>query len=257
MHPVLFSAGGLEIRTYGFIVAIAFLTGFYLMYAEAKRRNLFPDRVLDIEFIMLIAGVLGSRALHVLANLGYYMERPVKILFLWEGGLAVHGGIIAGAAATWIYIRLKKLPEREMADLIIPYVALGQSIGRIGCFFNGCCYGAETSEPALGFVFQGESVYRLPAQLYASAALLVIFIILRSMSGRSPFPGFIFTLYLFLYGLERFMIDFFRGDLDRVFLSLTLTQAFSLGLMLASVFFYIWLSGKKAKNGKARIHGNG
>ena len=109
MHPIIFNLGGFELRSYGVFVALGFLTAFFLMYQQAKKNNFFPDKILDLEFIMLISGIVGARALHVLVNLNYYSHHLLSVFFLWRGGLAFCGGLIVALFASWIFIIKQKL----------------------------------------------------------------------------------------------------------------------------------------------------
>jgi len=231
MHPVIFEIGSFELRSYGLFVALAFFTGFFLLYKEAKRKNFYPDKILDLELCILIFGVIGARLLHVLVNFSYYCTHVTEIFMIWRGGLAIYGGLIAGMAASSIFIVRKKMPFLRTADFIIPYIALGQSVGRIGCFINGCCFGKTVSHSIPGVIFPGETVARHPTQLYASLALLLIFVILKLAGERKPGAGFIFGLYLILYSLQRFCIDFLRADTPRYLFNLTTSQ-----LISASIF---------------------
>ena len=223
MHPVLFEIGPFTLRSYGALIALAFFVGYFLLYRDAKKKNFYPNKILDLELVMLIFGILGARALHVLVNLGYYRENVIDTFLLWRGGLAFYGGLILAVLASWIFIVKNKMPRWETADLIIPYVALGQAIGRIGCFLNGCCFGKDGH----------------PTQLYASLALFCIFTILKRAQKNTPFAGFIAGLYLLLYSLQRFFIDFLRGDTPRYYLNLTASQLISIGVLALAIFVLV------------------
>ncbi|NQU95387.1 MAG: prolipoprotein diacylglyceryl transferase [Candidatus Omnitrophica bacterium] len=238
MHPILFEIGPFTLRSYGALIALAFFVGYFFLYREAKKKNFYPDKILDIELIMLISGILGARALHVLVNLDYYRANLPDMFFFWKGGLAFYGGLILAILASWVFIVKNKMPRWETADFIIPYIALGQAIGRVGCFFNGCCFGKETAS-SFGVIFYGDSIYRHPTQLYAAFALLCIFVILRLTQKNEPFAGLVAGLYLLLYGLQRFFIDFLRGDTPRYALNLTASQLISIGILLLAAFVFI------------------
>ena len=120
------------------------------------------------------------------------------------------------------------MPLWKTADFIIPYVALGQSIGRIGCFFNGCCYGKPMN-----------ALENFPTQIYAALALVIIFVILKIAQKKSFFAGFIFILYLVLYSVQRFFIDFLRGDTPRYYLNLTASQLISIVVLVIAFGFYL------------------
>ncbi|MBL7157615.1 MAG: prolipoprotein diacylglyceryl transferase [Candidatus Omnitrophica bacterium] len=223
MHPILFEIGPFTLRSYGVLIALAFFVGYFFLYREAGRKNFYPDKILNLELVILISGILGARALHVLVNLDYYRANLLDIIFFWKGGLAFYGGLILAVLASWAFIVKNKMPRWETADFIIPYVALGQAIGRIGCFFNGCCFGKDGH----------------PTQLYAAFALFCIFVILKLTRKNEPFTGFVAGLYLLLYGLQRFFIDFLRGDTPRYALNLTASQLISVGVLLLAAFVFI------------------
>jgi len=244
MYPILFKLGPLTIHTYGVVVSVAFLIGFWLIYNEARRTKFFPDKILDLELIILISGIIGARALHVATHFDYYKSELITVFFLWRGGLAIYGGIIGGIFASWIFIRRKDLPLYRTADLIIPYVALSQSIGRIGCFLNGCCFG-RTSIAYLGFVFPSDTVPRYPTQLYASFLLIIIFVILKISYEKPHREGNIFTLYIMLYSLQRFFVDFLRGDNPRFLANLTVSQIISVVLFFAALFLFSFFRRNK------------
>ncbi|MFC1576245.1 prolipoprotein diacylglyceryl transferase [Candidatus Omnitrophota bacterium] len=243
MHPELFEIGAFQLKTYGVFIALAFFIGYYLVYSEAKRKNFYPEKILDLELCVLISGIIGARILHVAVNLDYYRNHLLEIPMLWRGGLAIYGGLIFGIVASWVFMVKSKIPLRQTADLIIPYIALGQAIGRMGCFLNGCCYGRHTI-PVLGVCFPGETVSRFPTQILASLALLAIFVILKLAQKKSPYSGFVFTLYLVLYSQQRFFIDFLRGDTPRYAFEFTVSQFISIGIFVIGVLLFVF--GRKA-----------
>jgi phosphatidylglycerol:prolipoprotein diacylglycerol transferase len=220
MHPILFEIGPVTIKSYGAFVALAFFASFSLLCLEARRRNFYPDKIPDMALYMLILGVAGARFLHVLANVGYYKNNLPEVFLIWRGGLAVYGGLFFGIITGSVFAAKKGMPFRKTADLIVPYVALGQSIGRIGCFLNGCCFGRPP----------------YPTQLYASLILLGIFVALKAIENRRPPGGAIFGLYLLSYGLQRFCVDFLRDDIGRYALNLTISQFISVAVFIAGAF---------------------
>jgi prolipoprotein diacylglyceryl transferase len=164
----------------------------------------------------------------------------------YEGGLAFQGALagalISGAAAA----RVKKLPFWKTADVIAPYIALGQAVGRIGCFLNGCCYGMIV-ENGPGITFPGETVMRAPTQVYSSLALLGIFMALMEFREKRAFNGHVFAVYLILYSFFRFFIGFMRGDNPVVFFGMKLSQLISAGMFLCGIVIYAALKTKNIK----------
>ena len=160
------------------------------------------------------------------------------MLMLQKGGLAWQGGFLGGTLAGVWFARSKKLSLRPVLDLVAPYIALGQAIGRIGCFLNGCCYGKPVS---WGIYFPTHGARLHPTQLYEMAGLFIIFLMLKGAQKKPHQAGFIFVFYLWLAAIERFVVEFYRGDDDILWLGLKLTQfvalgVFASGLILMKVF---------------------
>jgi phosphatidylglycerol:prolipoprotein diacylglycerol transferase len=220
MHPVLFKIGAIQVYSYGVMLALAFLAAAFLARRRASSLGMNGDDILDLCVWLIVSGLIGGRLLFVLLNLGYYRENPLDALKLWQGGLVWYGGLIAAIAAALIFLSVKKIPVLKTGDLMAPYVALGQSIGRIGCFLNGCCYGREIS-PGVTH----------PTQLYESAAMFAVFLILRR---RTPANGRTLFLYLILYSCIRFLIEFLRGDNPAVLMGLTISQVISVIVLVTA-----------------------
>lgn len=191
----------------------------------------------DLAVYLLIFGIIGARLLHVLLNAKWYFGDIKEIFMLQHGGLAWQGGFISAFFCGLFFMKKHRLDAARICDLIIPYVALGQSIGRIGCYLNGCCYGKATNFfTATTFPSTTGTVH--PTQLYLSFLLLIIFVVLKIKEKRKNFEWQIFSLYLILYSIVRLTIDFLRGDLQAVFLGLTISQLISIGLFVTGVTLY-------------------
>ncbi len=195
---------------------MAFLIGLFLSIRRAKTENIAPSIVVNLSVIILISGLIGARIFFILINLEYFLSHPSEIIMLHRGGLAFFGGLALASLSGFLYLRKVGPNPWKIVDLIIPYVVLGQSIVRIGCFLNGCCYGTPTDLPwAVSFPplsaayahFGSTSLH--PAQLYQAAANFVIFLLL--LRSRRRYDGEIFLIYLLLYALSRFFIGFLRG----------------------------------------------
>ena len=236
MHPVLFEFASLKIYSYGVMVAFGFFLAIFLASREAKRIGIRPESIFDIGLYALVFGIMGARTLHVLLNLSYYVQEPLHIIMINRGGLAFHGGLIAGSLGTYFFIKRNNMPLWKVADIIIPYLALGQAIGRIGCFLNGCCYGIPTGLP-LGIALKGHLQFLHPTQLYSSIYLFLTFIFLKKIYNKKKFDGGVFFSYLLIFSGGRFFIDFLRGDLEVVFLGLKTSQLISLGIFLIAFVF--------------------
>ncbi len=221
MHPVLLEFGFIKIFTYGVFVASGFFVAIVLAGWQAKAEGLDQEKVLDLCFYILVAAILGARLLYVLVEYKYFSANPLEIFKFWKGGLVYYGGLILGALVSFFYMRKHNMPVWKVADVIAPSLAIGQAIGRWGCFFAGCCYGKKT-EVSWAIVFtDAKSLAPIniplhPTQIYLSLNALVILGILVWLRKRKTFDGQIFWAYGALYSIGRFLIEFFRGD-DRGF----------------------------------------
>ncbi len=222
MHPILFKIGPFCVYSYGFCVAAAFLVAVFLAKRAAGRAGQDPQIIIDVALVLLFWGIIGARLLYVLLNIGVYIKSPVEIVMLQRGGLAFYGGAVAAVLAAVIFLKKKRLPIYKIADLIVPYAALAQAIGRIGCFLNGCCFGKPTGF-FLGVVFPGSLEAVHPTQIYSSLSLIALYGFLRFLQKTSAPSVFLnisiklregtllFTYGLF-YSLGRFFIEFLRAD---------------------------------------------
>lgn len=241
MHPILFQFGPFKIYSYGLAVACAFLVAAYLASREARRQNFPAEKMLNLCLYAVIAGIIGARLLYVLQNYNFYLQYPQKIIMLYRGGLSFYGGLILATIFVIVYLKRQNLPIAQNLDIIAPYLALAQSIGRIGCFFNGCCYGKPTTA-FFAVYFPGENIPRHPVQLYNSLNLLLIFVLLRTVQSkadkRAKIGGRIFLLYCLFYSLMRFFMEYLRGDNLRIFANLTAHQLISIFIFLLCLI--IW-----------------
>lgn len=240
MHPILLKVNSLNVYSYGLMVALGFAVAVYLMCRNAAKFNLNKDMIIDLSILMLVAGVIGARLLYILLNVKYYIANPLEIPQLSKGGLVWYGGFLASLIAATIYVRRKGLGFLAVADFFIPYLALAQGFGRIGCFLNGCCYGIEApSRFPLSVIFPQDFCGRHPTQIYAALALILIYVVLRLWQSKPHFAGEIFLAYCMLYSGKRFLIEFLRGDNPRVVLGLTISQVISIVIFLATLLIFI------------------
>jgi len=242
MHPILFKFGALTIYSYGFMLFIAVVVSLNLLLKDAKKKGYDTNAITDLVMAVLFCGILGARALYIILNFDFYVNNPKEIFMLQHGGLAILGGILAGLFAAFLFCRYKKLPFPEVADLLSPYVVLGHSIGRIGCFLNGCCYGLPSK---FGIYFPVHNARLIPTQLISSFLLLMLFIALKFKQRIPHQNGAIFVSYLLYYSVIRFFMEFIRGDSPRLPLGLTVFQYFCIVLFVFSSLFYIMLWKRK------------
>ncbi|MBN2224319.1 MAG: prolipoprotein diacylglyceryl transferase [Deltaproteobacteria bacterium] len=244
MHPTLYSFDGITLYTYGLMISVGFLLSFVLFLTELKRRSLSVDTGIDFAFWVLLSAIAGSRLVYVLLNFSYFGRYPLKILMIWEGGLVWYGAFLGALAATLIYFRIKKLDGWLWADIAIPYVALGQGIGRIGCLMAGCCYGRPTDLP-WGITFSVSEIAPLgvalhPTQVYEMLFNFMIFAVLFSRRNRAAFRGQQILSYVFLYGATRAIVEVFRGDPRGVWLggAVSTSQLISAVAVAAGIILY-------------------
>ena len=210
MRPVLFEIWGWPIHSYGLMLAIAFLIGISAVGKAAKRFEIKFDTIIDMGVWILVGAVVGARLAYVITEYHYYLAAPWEILKLNSGGLAFHGGLIGGFGAGYWFLKRQQIFPWSLADLATPYIALGYAIVRIGCLLNGCCYGKPSSLPWAFACAANDPTPRHPTQLYAMIGSLILFVILWSLRNHRKFAGFLFLLYVGLYSVFRFSIEFFR-----------------------------------------------
>lgn len=227
MYPIICTLGPFNIYSYGLMLAIAFMAGSALAVSQAKREDMNPDIVFNFCFLVFISGIMGARLLYVIENLSYYLKSPFEVIMLTRGGLSWFGGFTSAVLTGVIYLKIKRLLIYKVLDLMCPFVALGQAIGRVGCLLNGCCYGKISK---FGIYFEVHKSVLIPTQIYSSLALLLIFIILRLLQDRPHKEGRIFFSYLLLYSMARFSIEFWRADNEIIFFGMTLFQLISIAI---------------------------
>jgi len=230
VHPKLFTFPGFDIfgrhlepvlHSYGVLLAIAFVAGLVVASWQAKRSGLDSARIADMAVYVLIAGLVGAKLLLVIVEWKYYVANPGQITSILQSGGVFYGGLLGAIPVALWYARKQALPGWQTADILAPGVAIGQAIGRLGCFCAGCCYGRPASVPwavtftdpyAFKQVGTPLDIALHPTQLYESAATLVIFGLLVWMAPRKKFYGQITLAYVMLYAAARFAIEFYRGD---------------------------------------------
>lgn len=224
MHPILFKYGFIEIRFYGLMYVVAIVAASYLIKREARRKSIpmTDDEVMNLIIWTVIGGVAIARLYYVLFNLSYYLSNPKEIPAIWHGGLAIHGGLIGGITAAWLYLRRLKSPVCfwRMADAVAPALILGQAFGRFGNFMNGDAHGRPTTMP-WGIKFPPESIAGSefpntplhPAMLYELIINLAIFLVIWFVYRKKDHKdGYIFAMYLMMYSFGRFIVENFRAD---------------------------------------------
>ncbi len=207
--PIAFEIAGIEIRWYGILIAAGMLLAVLISSKRAHEHGIKDEDVLDIALWMLPIGVIGARLYYVLFNLDMY-HSVGDALNIRNGGLAIHGGLIFGAITVWLVCRHKHIHTLNVLDLFVPTIALAQSLGRWGNFFNGEAHGGPTDLP-WGILVDGVKVH--PTFLYESMWCLFLFFFLTWWDrNRRKAYGQTFSLYLILYSAERFLVESLRTD---------------------------------------------
>lgn len=234
MYPELFQIGSLTVHSYGLMMALGILISTLALQREAPREGINPDHLLEAVIVAAFFGLIGSRILYILLHWQYYASQPLKLIFTQFEGLTFYGALFGGILALLIWSYWRKISFLKMADLLAPYLALGYAFGRIGCFLNGCCYGKESSVPWALPINMSDPILRHPVQLYAVLGGLIIFVLLKILRPKRPFVGFSTLALLALYGILRFITEFFRHGYETSF-GLTTAQIFSLALSLLAL----------------------
>jgi phosphatidylglycerol:prolipoprotein diacylglycerol transferase len=253
MHPILFDFGGFTIYAYGVLLAAAYLLGLQFALVRARRRGLDAQRVMDLGIWIIISALVGAKLLLLIVDFKQFTQNPKELLSLARSGGVFYGGLIAAVVVALLYLRRHKLPLWTTTDVFAPGIALGHVVGRLGCLMAGCCFGKPTDVPwavtfrdpaAFANVGTPLGVPLHPTQLYEAGAeaLILVFLLAFERRGR-PFPGRTFWSYLLLYGISRFVIEFYRGDSrGMVFSVLSTSQFVSVILVPLSIVMLVVLS---------------
>jgi phosphatidylglycerol---prolipoprotein diacylglyceryl transferase len=283
MFPDLFKVPftNFTLNSYGLLLAIAFITGLFVMSRLAKRDGLPQERVYDLGLWVLASSLIGSKLLMIITEWDvYYRDHPGQIFSLdfFRSGGVFYGGFIGALLASVIAMRVYKLPWWRTADAFAPGIAIGQAIGRLGCYSAGCCWGEPTTS-AIGVQFKerGHEITGVPTivahltdpvqrevwanklggllaplklhpvQLYETGATFVIFLVLLAVTGRRRFHGQVMLVYALLYAIARFTIEFWRDDPRGEIFNLSTSQFIAVLLFIGSLIAYIWRMRNTAK----------
>jgi phosphatidylglycerol:prolipoprotein diacylglycerol transferase len=217
MHPEIFHVGGMTLRSYGLMLALAFMIGIAIAHARAPRHGVEPQRLLDVYLIIVFGALVGSRLLFIAEHASTYAADPSRLLQLRQGGLSMYGGVLLAAAGAALYCKRTGISFLALADTCAPSLALGEAITRIGCFLNGCCFGMPSSLPwamvfpdqsNAGHAFHGIAIH--PTQLYASLAHVAIFAVLLAVGAKPQKRGRLIGLFLLLHATARLAVDTLR-----------------------------------------------
>ncbi|HTR40651.1 MAG TPA: prolipoprotein diacylglyceryl transferase [Pseudomonadales bacterium] len=255
MYPIALKLGPLTIHSYGIMVALAFLFGYWTATLRARRENISSDAIITVVTWLMVGSIIGARAVYVTT---YWHEefagQPwTEIFAIWHGGLVYYGGLIGGLVAGALCLWWKRLPFWKTADVLAPSIALGSFFGRAGCLLNGCCYGRPTDLP-WAIKFTNPLAHELsntplnvpvhPTQIYDGLLNLALYAFLAWLFRHKKFDGEIIATYLICYAITRSIVEHFRGDYSNLHYHFGLTPAqwvsvpmFIIGLALAAFLY--------------------
>lgn len=242
-NPVAFTLFGLDIRWYGILIGFGFLLAIILCYVRAPKHGIKNDHILDFAIFLIPASIIGARAYYVMFSWDNYAGDWHKIMDIRSGGLAIHGGIIAGIIVGLFVAKYHKINFLELADLVLPAVALAQSIGRWGNFFNSEAHGGPTDLP---WAIYADGQYVHPTFLYESIWCLALFIFLIWLDNRREFAGQLSCLYGILYSLERCLVEQLRTD-SLMIGPFKQAQLLSISVIILCALGYVYLKKRAPK----------
>ncbi len=209
----------LPIHSYGFMLALAFVSAILVASRQVKKQGEAEDDLFNLAYWIVISSILGSRFFHCFVYWENYAAEPWRIFFVWEGGLVYYGGLLAAILAAIIFLRVKGLSFWKWADIIAPTIALGLVFGRTGCLLVGCCYGKPCPvDHAMALSFPSETVGiagvpLYPTQIWSMAGNLLIFAITYFVIlPQKKYHGQVLAWFLILYGIFRTGVEFWRAD---------------------------------------------
>ena len=253
MDSIMFSIFGIDIRWYSFLILIGIVIGVLLLEREAKKFNYPKDLIFNMCFWTIIIGIIGARLYYVLFNFSYYKSNLLEIFAVWNGGLAIHGGLIAGAITAIFFAKKYHLNFLKLLDMAAPSIILAQAIGRWGNFFNGEAHGIATTYTHLQellvpeFIIKGMNIggiYYLPTFYFESLWCLLGFIVLLIIRRRKYIKiGATTCIYLMWYSLGRIFIEAWRTD-SLMLGGFKVAQIISIILFLTGLVYLIYLSRK-------------
>ncbi len=266
MYPRLLELGPITIYTYGVLLAAAYLLGLKLAMVRAQARGLDSARILDLGIYIIISALIGAKLLLFITDFQTFKNDPRELLTLARSGGVFYGGLILAVLVAIWYIRRVGLPLWTTCDVFAPGIALGHVIGRFGCFFAGCCYGRPTGKPwgitftdpfAAANVGTPLGIPLHPTELYeAGAELLILGVLLLTERKGRPFAGRTFWLYLLLYAISRFVIEFYRGDERGTILMFSTSQFISVILAPLAIVMLVSLARRPPAPAPERKRGS-
>lgn len=244
MHPILFHVGSLPVRAWGVLLMLGFLLAVWRAAKNAPRYGIAPEDMWDASLFGLLGGVVGARLTYVALTWKEFAGNPSAIWRIDQGGMTSFGGLIGGVLLGLFVARLRKVRVADAVDLTAVSIPIGYALGRVGCFLNGCCYGGVCDLPwAVRFHPEHGPVTppSHPAQLYSAFAAVVMYFVLRAVERRRQFRGQLMLLFVMMYSVYRFLVEFVRegatADLSGI-AHLTQAQVASLVFVAVAAVIY-------------------
>lgn len=266
MHSILFSLDPFVIHSFGACLAVAIILCYGIMVRLGKSSGYSSDFVSSLLSVLIVSGLIGGRIFYVAEHWSFYRENPSNIIMVQQGGLMFFGGFLIGGASLILFCKLNKKNVLDVLDLVVSAIPLGHALGRIGCFLNGCCYG-KVSDSCLSVTFPHDSIPWseqlnaalisstaerslpvLPSQLFEAALNFIIFLILIRRYKHRRHTGSQLALYMMLYAVARFAVEFSRADERLYFGPVSISQAISIGVFLAGLGLTVFLSRKPVQS---------
>ncbi|MCL2717511.1 MAG: prolipoprotein diacylglyceryl transferase [Lachnospiraceae bacterium] len=250
MRNELFSIGPATVTGYGLMIAIGILVCFFIADRRAKKYGLDPDVIFNVGYLSIIGGFISSKLFYIAMDLPNIIRNGLFWQSLISHGFIVYGGLIGGVFTAVAYLWIKKIPFLPYFDLAVPSMAVAQAIGRLGCLFAGCCYGRMT-DSRFGIIFSGSSmapngIRLIPTQIISSLGNFAIMFALLWYAKRKPKTGRVGALYIILYAVGRFLVEYLRNDYRGSVGPLSVSQLISIIVLVPGVWLFI-----RAKNEEA------
>lgn len=248
-QPILLNLGIISIHWYGLFIVLGIIFALILTLKLAKRFNIDSEKIWDLSFYLVLFGIIGARVYEIFLEFPYYISHPAQIIKIWEGGLAIHGAIITGVITIFLFIKKNKLNFWNLAAIVVPGIALGQAVGRFGNWFNQELFGRPTNLPwgipidiihrPLDYISYN---FFHPTFLYESLGLILITVFLTFILCKNNLTKKIamrvLALYLGLYSILRFSLEFIKVDATPLFLNMRWPQFVSFAIIVVAIIIY-------------------
>jgi phosphatidylglycerol:prolipoprotein diacylglycerol transferase len=245
MYPIFLNFGKIVVFSYGIFIWLSFVVSILYLLTSIDRFKITyisKNELFNLCVYIMFFGVIGSRLFFVVMNFDNFLLNPIDFFKFWEGGFVYYGGFLFGVIFLILYSKKKKIKIFDIFNFFSPGLALGHSIGRIGCFCAGCCYGKKTNVP-WAIIFRNEKSlaivgeYLHPTQLYEFICNFLLFLFLHFYYKKKHNTKKLFAIYFVCYSILRFIIDFFRGDFDKIkYFKLSISQISSIFLFFIGLY---------------------